>query len=196
MRMRKSGVIQDEIKALENKIIEIGGSRLLSQKSKVDGLRLHIKLANEELTKAEFSKSKAEKDLKKHQGNIEGYTTELEEAEEELAGLETQLEEVAELMSELKNKVDVANAAEEEWSEKLASMKEQVEEMSEGVQGFRQREVRELARFTLPRCLIKLFIQVKLKQDIGDAKKKYNENKATMDHWMAEHDKLELEDVE
>ena len=130
------------MRALESKIIEIGGARLLSQKSIVDGLRLRFKVTTDALAKYEPAKIKAESDLKKHEGNIKKHQTELEEAQEELEEHENQLQEVTELMSELHNKVQVAQAAEEEWTEKLTAMKTELEEMSGGVQGFQQRQVR------------------------------------------------------
>jgi structural maintenance of chromosome 4 len=42
---------------------ELESSRLLEQKSKVDGLKLHINLTNDEITKAEVMKAKAERDF-------------------------------------------------------------------------------------------------------------------------------------
>ncbi|KAH9011787.1 SMCs flexible hinge [Lactarius pseudohatsudake] len=55
-----SGAIEEAIKALKRKILDIGGSQLLAQRSKVDGLKLHIDIANEGITKAEVAMAKAE----------------------------------------------------------------------------------------------------------------------------------------
>ncbi|KAH8982071.1 SMCs flexible hinge [Lactarius akahatsu] len=44
-----SGMIEEAIKAIEREILDIGGSWLLAQKSKVDGLKLHIDTANGEI---------------------------------------------------------------------------------------------------------------------------------------------------
>lgn len=79
----KSGAIEQAIKDLEKKILDIGGARLLTQKSKVEGLRLHINLANDEITKAEVAKAKAEKDSAKLDGTIETNRASLGEAENE-----------------------------------------------------------------------------------------------------------------
>jgi len=60
------------IKDLEKKIL--GNWKVpsfLTQKSKVDGIRLHINLANDEITKAEVAKAKAEKDSVKYDATIE-----------------------------------------------------------------------------------------------------------------------------
>ena len=58
------------IEDLEQKILDIGGARLLTQKSKVDGIKLHINLANDEITKAEVAKAKAEKHSAKLDASI------------------------------------------------------------------------------------------------------------------------------
>ncbi|EIW64469.1 RecF/RecN/SMC protein [Trametes versicolor FP-101664 SS1] len=173
----KANAIEAEIKALEKKILEIGGARLLSQKSKVDGLRLHINLANDEITKAEVAKAKAEKDRVKHQSAVESNTGELEDVQRELADLEEQLEECAEYMAQLRQQVDVAQTAAEKSSEALAQLKEELDEKSEHIQAFRQKEM-------------------KLKQELEDTKKSHSDNKATLEHWSIEHDKLQLEDID
>ncbi|KAI0778854.1 RecF/RecN/SMC protein [Trametes elegans] len=172
-----ANAIEAEIKALEKKILEIGGARLLSQKSKVDGIRLHINLANDEITKAEVAKAKAEKDRVKYQGSIESNTAELEEVQGELADLEEQLGECNGYMAELRQKVDIAQAAAEKSSDDLAKLKEELDEKNEQIQAFRQTEM-------------------KLQQELGDVKKSHTENKGTLDYYSVEHDKLHLEDVD
>ncbi|CDO73402.1 hypothetical protein BN946_scf185013.g36 [Trametes cinnabarina] len=169
--------IETEIKALEKKILEIGGARLLSQKSKVDGLRLHINLANDEITKAEVAKAKAEKDRVKYQSAVENNIAELKEVQGELAELEEQLEECGGYMSQLRQQVDVAQAAAEKASDDLNKLKEELDEKTEQIQAFRQTEM-------------------KLQQELGDLKKAFDENKRSLEHWSIEHDKLHLEDVD
>ncbi|PIL31300.1 hypothetical protein GSI_05998 [Ganoderma sinense ZZ0214-1] len=173
----KAKDIEKEIKALEDKILQIGGARLLSQKSKVDGIRLHINLANDELTKAEVTKAKAEKDLAKFMHNLEANRQELEEVEAELVDLGEQLAEVQGYMEALKEQVDVAQAAAEKSSDDLAELKEKLDQKTEAIQAFRQREL-------------------KIKNELDDLRKKYKDNKDAMDHWMAQHETLQLEDVD
>ncbi|KAI6012790.1 RecF/RecN/SMC N terminal domain-containing protein [Pisolithus orientalis] len=109
----KSGTIESAIKDLEKKILEIGGSRLLKQKSTVDGIKLHINLANDEITKAEVAKAKAEKD--------------------ELDELTQQLAEVAEYLTELKSK--------EHSKDDLEDLKTQLETKREEIKKFREKEM-------------------------------------------------------
>ncbi|KAH9032973.1 SMCs flexible hinge [Lactarius pseudohatsudake] len=89
-----SGTIEEAIKAIEREILDIGGSRLLAQKSKVDRLKLHIDAANEEITKAEVAMAKAERDLVKFEGSIASNRQRLAGVEFELGKLSESLREV------------------------------------------------------------------------------------------------------
>ena len=136
----KTTNIEAEIKALEKKILEIGGARLLSQKSKVDGLRLHINLANDEMTKAEVARAKAEKDLEKYQNHIESNEAELEEVKRELDEHDEKLKELTGYMNEIKKKVKDAQAAAEKSSDDLAKLKAELDEKDAVIQEFRRKE--------------------------------------------------------
>ncbi|KAH9032484.1 SMCs flexible hinge [Lactarius pseudohatsudake] len=89
-----SSTIEEAIEALEREILDIGGSRLLAQKSKVDGLKLHIDVANEELTKAEVAMAKAERDSVKFERSIASNRQSLAGVEIELGKLSESLREV------------------------------------------------------------------------------------------------------
>lgn len=124
-----------------------------------------------------MTKAKAEKDLAKFTHNLDTNRQELEEVEAELVDLGEQLEEVQGYMAALQEKVSVAQAAAEKSSDDLAELKEQLDEKTEAIQAFRQREL-------------------KLQNELDDLRKKFKENKDAMDHWMAQHETLQLEDVE
>lgn len=137
----KSGKIEKAIKELEKKILDIGGARLLTQKSKVDGIRLHINLANDEITKAEVAKAKAEKDLTKLSASIATNSAALAEVETELSELNEQLDEVLAYVAELKVKVEAAQAAADNSKDDLEALKEELDTKSEEIQAFRKKEV-------------------------------------------------------
>lgn len=137
----KTGAIEEEIKALEKKILEIGGARLLAQKSKVDGIRLHINLANDEITKAEVAGSKAEKDIVKLQKSIATNTASLEEVEGELEDLNEQLEECTAYVNEIRSKVEQAQSVADQSKDDMNNLKVELDEKTEQIQGFRQKEV-------------------------------------------------------
>jgi structural maintenance of chromosome 4 len=138
----KADVIDKGIKELENKILEVGGAKLLAQKSKVDGVKLHINLANEEITKAEVAKAKAKKDTNKLENAIQLNKAALEDVQQEIAGLDEQLRECEEVLDDIRSKVDAAQTAAENAKEDLEGIKSDLDEKMVGIQEFRKKEVR------------------------------------------------------
>ena len=143
---RDKAAIDDQIKALERKILDIGGARLLTQKSKVDGLHLHINLANDEITKAEVAKAKAEKDVKKLEGVVTTNSASLAEITEDLQALEEELEECVQYVEEIRSKVADAQTAAENSKDDLDNLKAELEEKTEQIQAFRAKEVSSISR--------------------------------------------------
>jgi len=145
----RSGTIEEAIKALEKKILDIGGSRLLAQKSKVDGLKLHISLANDDITKAEVAKAKAEKDSVKLQNSTAGNRQALKEIEAELEKLNESLQEVKDYVADIRAKVEAAQAEVENSKDDLENLKIELDEKTEEVQAFRAKEVQRSHSLTV-----------------------------------------------
>lgn len=173
----KTGAIEAAIKALEKKILEIGGSKLLKQKSTVDGIRLLHQLANEEVTKAEVMKATAEKNIVKYTSGVETNRAALEEVEQELEELKDQLAEVAQYLEDLKEKVEAAQAAQESSKDDLDQLKQQLQEKREEIDEFRKKEL-------------------EITQKLTDKKKESAENERVLDHWRTEHDQLKLHEID
>ncbi|KAI0687981.1 RecF/RecN/SMC [Cytidiella melzeri] len=169
--------IDDEIKALEKKILDIGGARLLTQKSKVDGVRLHINLTNDEITKAEVAKAKAEKDVKKLENLIASNSASLDDVKEDLRKLEAELEQCVQYVEVIRSKVADAQSAAENSKDDLDNLKAELDEKTEQIQAFRAKEM-------------------ELKQQLTDIKKEAFENEKALQHWQKEHDKLKLTDID
>ncbi|KAI9444561.1 RecF/RecN/SMC [Lactarius indigo] len=172
-----SSTIEGAIKVLEKKILDIGGSRLLAQKSKVDGLKLHINIANEEITKAEVAMAKAEKDSVKFESTVASNRKSLKDVETELEKLSESLQEVKDYVADIRAKVEAAQAEVENSKDDLENLKAELDEKTEEIQAFRAKEV-------------------ELTQKLNDKKTELKENRSTMDRAQAEHDKLRLEDVD
>ena len=127
--------VEAEIQALQDKIMEVGGIRLRSQKAKVDGLKEQINLLGEEISNAEVAKAKneklkikhekakadAEKDIKSLAGDLEKLESDIakqtaeaskhrEEMEKEQEVLETHKEELAVLKKNLDTQTAVLNS--------------------------------------------------------------------------------------
>ncbi|KAG1859796.1 RecF/RecN/SMC [Suillus subluteus] len=173
----KTGAIEAAIKDLEKKILEIGGSKLLKQKSTVDGIRLLHQLANEEVTKAEVMKATAEKNIVKYTSGVETNRAALEEVEKELEELKDQLAEVAQYLEDLKEKVEAAQAAQESSKDDLDQLKQQLQEKREEIDEFRKKEL-------------------EITQKLADKKKESAENERVLDHWRTEHDQLKLHEID
>ncbi|KAF9561610.1 RecF/RecN/SMC protein [Agrocybe pediades] len=173
----KSGAIEEDIKELETKILEIGGSKLLTQKSKVEGLRLHLQLANEEITKAEMAKAKAEKDVVKLEASITTNSKNLDVAQREAETFEAEIVELSNYISELREQVESAQIAEENSREDLDKLKNKLAKQEQVIAAFRQEEMQ-------------------LKQTITDTEKEIKENDRGIEHYNNLHDKLTLEDID
>ncbi|KAF8518607.1 RecF/RecN/SMC [Gautieria morchelliformis] len=174
---KKSEVIENAIHALEDKILEVGGAKLLAQKSKVDGVKLHINLATEEITKAEVGMAKAEKDTDKFKNAIEMNTAAFEEVEQDMAKLDQQLQECSDVLDDIRSKVDAAQAAAENAKDDLEGIKGDLDEKMIGIQEFRKKEM-------------------EYNQHLEDAKKEKADNERAIHHWREKHDDLKLEEID
>lgn len=134
----KSGRIEQDIKDLEKKILEVGGSKLLTQKSKVDGLRLHINLTNDEITKAEVAKSKAEKDVVKLESSVERDTEALGVVDQEIETLDEEIRILVEYIEGLRKKVEDAQSAVENSKEDLDGLKADLVKQEDEISEFKQ----------------------------------------------------------
>lgn len=148
MRDKTTGIIS-AIQELKNKILDVGGSKLVSQKSKVESVKLYLNLANEEITKAEVAKNKAEKDIKKYEGLIASNNTLLKETDDELETLDKQLAACKSILDDIHTKVEAAQSAEENAKEDLQGIKADLDEKTQGIQEFRKKEVRCKTRLRL-----------------------------------------------
>ncbi|GJJ13220.1 hypothetical protein Clacol_007471 [Clathrus columnatus] len=173
----KTAVITNAIQELENQILEVGGLKLRSQNSKVDSVKLHINIANEEITKAEVAKAKAEKDIKKLETTVTNNNALQKEIDEEIAGLDKQFDACRDILADIGTKVEAAQSAEENAKEDLQGIKTDLDEKMVGIQEFRKKEV-------------------EYKQTLEDVKKESADNERAIVHWQEKHDKLKLEEIE
>ncbi|KAF8167274.1 RecF/RecN/SMC [Crassisporium funariophilum] len=174
---KKSSRIEQDIKDLEKKILDIGGSKLLAQKSKVEGIRLHISLANEEITKAEVALTKAKKDSVKYEASVELNSKALTEVQNELEELEEEIKELVSYVSDLREKVETAQAAAENSKDDLENLKAELDEKEEKIAEFRSREN-------------------KLKQNLADTEKEKKDNDERITHHQEAHEALRLEEID
>lgn len=114
---------------------------MLAQKSKVDGIRLHINLANDEITRAEVGKTKCEKDHQKFNSMIESNTESLTQVEGMVAEIDEQLREVQATLEKIRTKVEQAQVATDHAKEDLDDLKSELDDQMKVIQKFRAKEV-------------------------------------------------------
>jgi structural maintenance of chromosome 4 len=107
LRAETAGV-EEEIHSLQNRIMEIGGVRLRTQKARVDGLKEQIGLLTEEISNAEVAKSKNEKLQAKHEKSRADAEMELEHVCDEMVKLNDDIDNQASNMSGSRQKVEEA----------------------------------------------------------------------------------------
>lgn len=137
----KSSTINEQIKDLQNKILEVGGVKLRAIQSKVITTKGLLDLANESITKAEVGQAKAERDAEKLAKSIEANKGKLEEADAELEAVEGDLQACTADLNVLREKVQEAVDASTDVQEALAQSKAELDEKTEGINGFRALEV-------------------------------------------------------
>lgn len=119
----KSGAIEAEIEALNEKVKAAGGSKLLMQRSKVASIKQYIDIATEEITKAEVGLDKAKKDVKRLSAASGGHDGAIKNAEAEVAMLAGSLETAREEVKQHEEKRSAANAGLKEITERLHEVK-------------------------------------------------------------------------
>ncbi|KAF9078730.1 RecF/RecN/SMC N terminal domain-containing protein [Rhodocollybia butyracea] len=164
----RAGEIEASLQEVEDKIMKIGGSKLMAQKSKVEGVRTHIALTNDAITTAEVAKAKAEKDVRKHDLTVENDGS---------CKLDEQLEQVEGYVQRLKSELEKAQEREENQREELADRKATLEAKAEEVEAFRQTEM-------------------KLKKTLDGHEKELKQATDQLTHFQASHDALTLEDID
>ena len=138
---QKSSAINEQIKELQNSILEVGGVKLRAIQSKVTTTKGLLDLANETITKAEVGMAKAERDMEKCTKNIESNTAKLEETEGELEVVIADLEACTADLNVLRSKVEEARDATTDVQEALSESKAELDSKSESINAFRALEV-------------------------------------------------------
>ncbi|KIR56495.1 hypothetical protein I315_00669 [Cryptococcus gattii Ru294] len=137
----KSASISDDIKSLQNKILEVGGVRLRAIQSKVSTTKGLLDLANESITKAEVGQAKAARDVEKLENSIASSKTTLEEVVEELELVESNLEGCTADLNKVIDSIQQVNDSSDDINEDFEQSKQQLEEKQAGINAFRALEM-------------------------------------------------------
>lgn len=137
----KSSGISDQIKELQNKIMEVGGVKLRAIQSKVTVTKGLLDMANESITKAEVGQAKAQRDIEKLNKALESNKVKIEEAEAEAEVVDGDLAACTADLNVLREKVQEAMDASTDVQEALAEAKAELDEKSGHINAFRALEV-------------------------------------------------------
>ncbi|KAL5360295.1 RecF/RecN/SMC [Aspergillus floccosus] len=170
------GEIEEEIQTLQNKIMEVGGVRLRSQKARVDGLKEQIGLLADEISNAEVGKSKNEKLITKHKNAREDAERELEHVAEELERLDEDVSNQASDASGWKQKVEEAQEALESKKGDLKALKTELDE--------------KVAELNETRAT-----EIEMRNKLEENQKALAENEKRRRYWNEKLSKLELQNV-
>lgn len=142
----KSSGISEQIKELQNKILEVGGVKLRAIQSKVATTKGLLDLANESITKSEVGQAKAERDAEKLKKAIAANTANMTEVNAELEVVNGDLAACSADLAVIREKVQEVMDASTDVQEALAASKAELDEKSTDINASRALEVRHDGR--------------------------------------------------
>ena len=170
------GGIEEEIKALQDKIMEIGGVKLRSQKAKVDGLKEQIDTLQNEMSNAEVNRTKAEKQKAKHEKAQIDASKELESLTAELEKVEADVQRQIQDASGSREAAEEAQAAIDEKKEELQDLKKELDR--------RTAELNETRG-----------VEIEMRNKLEENQKALGEAQKRLQHWQEKLNKLSLQNL-
>ena len=168
--------LEAEIEALQNKIMEIGGIQLRSQKAVVDGLKEQIGMLNEEIANAEASKTKNEKLKVKHEKAKADAEKELAKLEQDSEKLEADIAEQTAGAAESKADADTAQ-------EELAAQKDTLVVLKKDLDA-------QTSELNSSRAL-----EIEMRNKLEENHKIMTDNQKKSRYWTEKLSKLALHDI-
>ncbi|CAH1763935.1 4678_t:CDS:10 [Entrophospora sp. SA101] len=123
--------IENDIKYLQDQIMEVGGGRLRAQKAIVDGIRSEIDRLTEHVTTLMVTKSKSEKDLTKLENSLTNCENEIEEINNQINQLGEEIEQNNESASSINSKAEKSKNDLENKKDELDEIKAQLDDKNE-----------------------------------------------------------------
>lgn len=168
--------IEEQIKALQEKIMEVGGVQLRSQKAKVDGLKEQIEHRNEELSTCEVTKAKANKAKVKHEKAYEDALAEMDKVRTDAADADEILTEHKQTADDVRRQAEEAAQTLEIQKDELGELNAKLEEEQEALNGGRAKEI-------------------ELRNKLKDNQKIVHDSENKLRHWQSEFAKLNLQNI-
>ncbi|XP_065911796.1 structural maintenance of chromosomes protein 4-like isoform X2 [Dysidea avara] len=187
--------VEKEIKRLEDKIVEVGGSRVQQQQSKLKAVNKEIELLTDAITKAKVSIKTAERNTKKGIEKISSLEQEIIKNEQKVSEIK---DELTSLEVEAKKIIDEQQEIAEKFKEiegELLEMKEEVKKYEEEQQQLNN-QIFDLQREQEKYSTVMKENQQKIKYYHSEVKKLHLEESETIQMSEEELEVLDRETVE
>ncbi|KAJ3044213.1 hypothetical protein HDV00_002891 [Rhizophlyctis rosea] len=171
---RSASIIEDEIKQLHEKIMEVGGVKLRVQKAKCDGINEQIEGVRGAITKLQAERTTRKKNLGKVMAGIAKKEHEGQETLGLLEGVRGELEGQMSGARDLRQRVNEAKEVMREKEDELESLKAELNQREETVNEMRK-------------------VEVDVKNQLDKAKEMLNSNLREIQNWQKAIDKFELQ---
>lgn len=139
-RKNMSG-IEQEIKQLQDRIMEIGGIRLRTQKAKVDNLQDQLNIINDRIANADVLKIKKEKDKLKFEKSINDSKNELQSIETQVSHVKTNIDKKTKLIDSIRLKIEKIQKEIDDKTEELSEIKSRQDKEMEMNNAARAKEI-------------------------------------------------------
>ncbi|EXJ94813.1 structural maintenance-chromosome 4 [Capronia coronata CBS 617.96] len=133
--------LEAEIQALQDKIMEVGGIQLRSQKARVDGLKERIDLLNDDISNAEVALTKNEKLKVKNEKAKADAEKELESLAKDFERLEEDIAKHKSGATELRTRADQTQEEQDSMKEELAALKKDLDTQTSELNSTRAVEI-------------------------------------------------------
>ncbi|KAJ3193727.1 hypothetical protein HDU82_002709, partial [Entophlyctis luteolus] len=133
--------IDDDIKHLQEQILQAGGVKIRSQKATVDGINQQIDVCDESIKKIQIEKACREKTLTKLDGSLEIKERELKEISEGTLSVEENLRDVRSARNLLKSKLSALETELENITSEKDSLKNTLDSDLKAVTNFKKIEI-------------------------------------------------------
>jgi structural maintenance of chromosome 4 len=169
--------LESDINQLQNKILEIGGVQLRTQKSKVDDIKNEMEILQHKFTKSQVDLNKSKKDLKMATKAIEKHENEIQTIESDLELIEKELKIHSEKSVVLREDQTEIRSQIGEKSKELEELKTRLDDNREHLAKLRT-------------------IEASLQNEMEELNRIVTESKGRTEHWKSEKQRLTLQSLE
>ena len=167
---------KEAVQKLNKKIKEVGGNKVKSAHTRLDGVKNQLDKVNKEITRLKVDIKSAEREFKKSQDKCNSYDSEVQEAENKMREMKAEREGLEKRGGELVEKLGDLKEAEKIGKERMAHTKESVGRLEAEENKFKSD-------------------RIEIDQQNVKFEEAIREETKNIKHWKREISKLKLEDI-